>query len=119
MNWSRGIQIVDITKFGAKGDGRTLNTNAIQNAIDQCAAHSMSAYGCKVLIPAGKILNGSGGNVFLSGALLLRSNMTIELETGVTLKASPNSTDFLLVNGSPLSLLHAINNVRNGRESTA
>ena len=34
------MKIFDIREFGAVGDGATLNTQAIQNAIDQCAAEN-------------------------------------------------------------------------------
>ena len=41
-------EIFDVTKYGAIGDGDTLDTNAIQKAIDSCTQ------GGKVLIPEGK-----------------------------------------------------------------
>uniref|UniRef100_A0A915CN82 Fibronectin type-III domain-containing protein n=1 Tax=Ditylenchus dipsaci TaxID=166011 RepID=A0A915CN82_9BILA len=40
--------IVKITASGAVGDGSTVNTKAIQQAIDTCSSKSQSAYGCKV-----------------------------------------------------------------------
>ena len=50
---------VDVTAFGAVGDGRTLNTAALQKAVDACQA------GGRVFVPAG---------VFVSGTLRLRSS---------------------------------------------
>ena len=44
-----------ITDFGAVGNGKTLNTAAIQSAIDACTA----AGGGRVTVPAGKFLSGT------------------------------------------------------------
>jgi exo-poly-alpha-galacturonosidase len=90
--------IVNIATLGAAGDGSTVNTTIIQNAIDTCAASSTSAYGCKVLVPA----NASSGAVFVTGALFLKSNMTLEIAEGATLKASSANTDFPLSSGYQL-----------------
>lgn len=56
--------IQNILDFGAVADGKTLNTKAIQAAIDACPA------GGTVLIPEG---------VFVSGALFLKGEMTLEV----------------------------------------
>ena len=56
-------KIYNVCDFGAVGDGTTLNTKAIQSAIDAC--HSDS--GGTVIIPVGN---------FLSGTLELKSNVT-------------------------------------------
>lgn len=90
--------VVNITDQGALGDGSTVNTAAIQNAIDTCAASSNSAYGCKVLVPASH----SSGSTFITGALFLRSNMTLEIAEGATLKASSSAADFPLTSGYQL-----------------
>src|SRR5262245_35371914 len=58
-----GTRIFNICDYGAKGDGKTLNTTAIQTAIDKCFADK----GGTVLIPAGD---------FLCGTIELRSNVT-------------------------------------------
>ena len=72
--------IRDITAFGAKGDGVTLNTKAIQDAINACAS------GDTVLIPAG---------TFVSGALFLKSGMTLQIDG--TLKGSADIQDYPLI----------------------
>ncbi|OSN10166.1 exo-poly-alpha-D-galacturonosidase [Lonsdalea iberica] len=72
-------QVLNITRYGAKGDGVTLNTAAIQKAIDACKP------GCRVDIPAG---------VFKTGALWLKSNMTLNLVKGATLLGSDNPSDY-------------------------
>jgi hypothetical protein len=60
----------DITKYGAKGDGKTLNTVFIQQAINDCSISG----GGKVIFPAGTYLSG-----------------TIELKDKVTLHFSKDS----------------------------
>ena len=67
-----------ITDFGAVGDGTTLNTTAIQAAID---AANKSQNGGKVIFTEG---------VFLSGNLIVKSNVNLHLEEGATLQGSIN-----------------------------
>jgi polygalacturonase len=55
-------QSYDVTNFGAVGDGKTLNTLAIQKAIDECNSKG----GGSVYFPAGK---------FVSGTIQLKSNV--------------------------------------------
>lgn len=71
---------LNVVDFGAKGDDVTLNTKAIQKAIDECPA------GGTVLIPAG---------TFVSGALYLKSHMTLEVAKGGVLKGSTHEADYL------------------------
>jgi len=61
-----------VTDFGAKGDGATINTNAIQQALDKAATA-----GGKVIIPKGN---------FLTGPLVIRSHTNLELQKGAFLK---------------------------------
>jgi len=72
---------VNIIDFGAVADGYTINTTAIQMAIDACAA----AGGGIVNIPPG---------TFITGTLRLRSHLTIRLEPGATLKGSDHLADY-------------------------
>ena len=69
-----------VTDFGAVGDGKTLNTAAIQKAIDACT----SAGGGRVVVPAGK---------FLSGTICLKSNVELHLESGAELISSLDPND--------------------------
>jgi exo-poly-alpha-galacturonosidase len=73
-------KIYNILDFGAKNDTLTTNTRAIQSAIDACTS------GGTVYIPAGH---------FISGALFLKSNMTLFIEKGGTLKGSATTEDYL------------------------
>jgi len=75
-------RVYDITKFGAKPDDTTPATAAIQQAIDQAASEG----GGTVRLPAGK---------WLSGLLVLRSKVTIELAEGCTLQGSRNPDDYV------------------------
>lgn len=64
-----------VNRFGAVGDGRTLNTDAIQKALD--AAHA--AGGGRVVVPPG---------TWLTGTLLVRDHVTLEVQSGATLLGS-------------------------------
>jgi len=76
-----GPGVWNISRFGARNDGKTLNTQSIQNAIDACA----QAGGGVVFVPAG---------TFISGPLFLRSNVELYLTRGAVLKGSPNLNDY-------------------------
>jgi Glycosyl hydrolases family 28 len=70
-----------ITSFGAKPDGITNNTTAIQKAIDEAS----KAGGGKVIIPRGR---------FLSGVIHLRSNVELSIHEEAVLLASTNRADY-------------------------
>lgn len=72
----------NITGFGAVGDGKTLNTEAIKKAIAECSKKG----GGRVVVPAG---------TFLTGAIHLRSNVNLHVSKGATLKFSTNPKDYL------------------------
>lgn len=72
---------LNITDFGVVGDSVTLNTEAIQAAIDKC--HEKG--GGKVIFPAGK---------FLSGTIELKSNVTLYLEKNAVLLGSIYISDY-------------------------
>lgn len=71
----------NILKYGAVGDGMTLNTTAIQKAIDEC--HQSG--GGKVIFPEGK---------FLSGTIVLKDNCTIHFEKNAVLLGSVDLKDY-------------------------
>lgn len=71
-----------VTDFGAKADGKTLNTASIQRAID--FAHEQGG---------GRVVFTSGN--FLTGSIYLKSNVTLHLETGATLLGSINPWDYV------------------------
>jgi alpha-L-rhamnosidase len=70
-----------ITDFGAVADDATINTRAIQGAIDRLAAQG----GGTVVIPAG---------VFVSGALFLKPKVNLHLEKEAVLKCSTDLKNF-------------------------
>ena len=70
-----------ITKSGAVADGSTVNTRAIQTAIDQLAAQG----GGTVVVPKG---------VFVSGALFFKPKVNLRLTEGAVLKCSTDLSNF-------------------------
>jgi len=71
-----------ITEYGAVSGKDVMNTSEIQAAIDACPEN-----GC-VVIPKG---------IFCSGALFLKSNMTLYLDSGACLLGSVNTDDYPLM----------------------
>jgi polygalacturonase len=70
-----GPRVFDVTVFGAKGDGKTLDTDAINKAIEAASA----AGGGTVYFPAG---------TFASYSVRLKSNIALYLDQGATLLAA-------------------------------
>ena len=70
-----------ITDFGAISDGKTLNTEKIQSAID----HLATEQGGTLIIPAGE---------FLTGAIFLKPGVHLHLEKGAILKGSTNQAHY-------------------------
>lgn len=79
-------QVFDVRAFGAKGDGRTLDTAAIQKALDACG----KAGGGTVKLPPG---------TYLSQPLTLRTRTTLQLDDGAVLQATTNHADFMKTPG--------------------
>ena len=72
---------IDVTKppYNAVGDGKTLNTKALQAALDDCPE------GECVYIPAGD---------YMTGSLRMHSNMELYLEKGAILHGTVNVEDY-------------------------
>jgi len=78
-------QTYNVLDFGAVADAKTLNTEAIQAAID--AAHTNS--GGTVVLPKG---------IFLSGSIEMKSGVTLHLERDATLLGSTNPRHYRKIN---------------------
>lgn len=71
---------VDVRRFGAKGDGRTIDSGAINRAIDHVAALG----GGTIIFPAG---------TYASYTIRLKSRVTLHLAQGAVLLAAPAPQD--------------------------
>jgi hypothetical protein len=69
-----------VNQFGAKGDGKTLDTAAIQRAID-----AAMPVGGTVVFDAG---------TYLSGSIFIKKNVTLRLDKGVTILGSQSLADY-------------------------
>ena len=72
---------INVSDYGAVGDGKTLNTKSIQQAIDACA----SSRGGRVYLPAG---------IYKCGTIWLKSHVELHLEMGAVLLASDDMKDY-------------------------
>jgi polygalacturonase len=70
----------NVAEHGAIGDGKTINSKAIQAVINECAKK-----GGTVVIPKG---------VFLSGSLFLKPGVNLEFQEGAVLKGSTDINDY-------------------------
>ena len=68
---------LNVTDFGARADGVTLDTASLQRALDRCNVLG----GGEVLVPAGR---------YLTGGLSIGSRVTLRLAKGATLLGSPD-----------------------------
>jgi hypothetical protein len=69
-----------VLDFGAIGDGSTINTIAIQNAINEC-----NRTGGVLVFPAGK---------YLTGTIYFKSNVNLYLENGAVILGSTDLSDY-------------------------
>lgn len=90
---------VDITKYGAVGDGLTLCTEAIQKAIDEVSARG----GGKVVVPDG---------IWMIAPITLKSNVNLYLSQNAILMSTPDKklhVDKKNPKGRCLPLINAAN----------
>jgi polygalacturonase len=85
-----GARTYNIRDFGAKGDGSTLDTDAVQAAIDACTKDQ----GGTVLVPAG---------VFVIGTVELKSNVTLRLAASAKLLGTADGKQYRHADAIPLS----------------
>jgi polygalacturonase len=81
-NYAQSPSFHNILGFGAKADGKTLITGAVKNAIAKASEQG----GGTIYFPAGE---------YLSGPIVLKSNITIHIEAGAVIKFSDNFDDYL------------------------
>ena len=74
-------KVYNVLDFDAKPDGKTLCTQAIQNAIDQCAENG----GGMVYFPSGS---------WLTGTIYLESHITLRLDPGCLILGSKDKKDY-------------------------
>ncbi len=85
-----GTKIYNVRDFGARGDGTTLDTAALQSAIDACNKER----GGTVLVPAG---------VFVIGTVEMKSNITLHLAADATVLGSADGKQYRAIDAIPLT----------------
>jgi len=83
-----GARVYNIADFGAVGDGNTLNTTAVQKAIDTCTTDR----GGTVVVPAGD---------FVIGTIELKSNVSLQIAAKGRLLGSAKIEHYKAGNGIP------------------
>ena len=84
MTWvmpARAAESFNLKDFGGLGDGVSLNTAALQHAIDACTQNG----GGTVRVPAGR---------YVIGTVELKSNVTLSLDYGAELLGSQKMEDY-------------------------
>ncbi|EFJ22654.1 hypothetical protein SELMODRAFT_105243 [Selaginella moellendorffii] len=74
--------VCNVLDFGAVADGKTIDTSAIQSAIDYCA---WKARASSLHFPPGK---------YLTGAVFLASNMAVVIDPGAIILGSSRQEDY-------------------------
>ncbi|MBD0294014.1 MAG: hypothetical protein ICV84_02260, partial [Flavisolibacter sp.] len=80
----KDVPVFDVLKYGAVGDGKTLDTAAIQKAINEAAATGKEA---RVLVPDGR--------KYLIGTLELKGNIDFHLQGNAELFVSTNKEHYV------------------------
>jgi polygalacturonase len=89
-------KIYDVREFGAKGDGKTFDTAAIQKALDECGR----AGGGMVRLTAG---------TYLCQPVFLRSKTALQLDAGAVLQGTDTPGDYLDTNRAGRAMLSLVN----------
>jgi polygalacturonase len=84
-----GARVYNVRDHGARGDGKTLDTAAVQSAIDACNRDG----GGTVLIP---------GGTFQIGTIEMKSNVTLHIAAAGTLLGSADGKQYHAVDAIPL-----------------
>jgi polygalacturonase len=92
------VQVFNVLQYGAIGDGKTLDTKAIQEAIDKASSTNNQT---RVLIPT--------GHKFLIGTVYLKSNIDFCLEGNSELMVSTNRNDY---SGEAAVMAQGANNLK-------
>src|SRR3990172_253411 len=74
-------KLYDVRDYGAESDGKTLCTESVQKAIDECSKSGGGA----VYLSVG---------TFVSGTIVIKSGVTLRLEAGCTLLGSGDLSDY-------------------------
>ncbi|MBI1288360.1 MAG: glycoside hydrolase [Flavobacteriales bacterium] len=74
-------QTYSVTDYGAVGDGSTVNTVAIQSAIDSCHANG-----------GGEVVFADGD--FVTGTIFLKSNVLLNIQNGAKILGSTSISDY-------------------------
>lgn len=80
-NTPTSTKVYDVSDYGAIADGRTLNTLAIQKAIDECSARG------------GGLVTFHPGT-YLSGSIFIKSGVNLNIPKGVTILGSTELKDY-------------------------
>jgi polygalacturonase len=90
-----GNKVFDVHQYGAVGDGKALDTDAIQKALDECGKSG------------GMVRFGPG--TYLSKPIFVHSHTTIQLEAGAILQATDETNDFHSPTGNSATFLALVN----------
>lgn len=75
-------ETINMRSFGAKADGKVSNTAVIRKAIDKLSQNG----GGTLFFPAG---------IYLTGPIVLKSNITIDIEAGATIKFTDDMSEYI------------------------
>ena len=82
MDAANTTSLFNVRNYGAVGDGRHLETDVLNKTVAACA----KAGGGTVYLPPGK---------YLTGTIVLKSHVTIDVDAGATILGSENPDDYL------------------------